>query len=241
MFRIYVIFRLNSVATRLMTISSEARLFLLQSSALQHIWQATIDLLLSKSLQSTSAMIWSPSLGYSILYSAIYTGRVPIPGSAQPAGLDQWINILQSTSNLTARVSSDLFQPMPNIVATESASADVVQLNESGSQEEEEEISNSDKTLFLLQRQWLESFQCQYMSLSTDNMKDTIRMTISMKVPSAITFKEFTAVLLRDLARFRIQLISSSVNPNLQAVERVIRVVKDVGSVLEGGISSKSD
>jgi hypothetical protein len=211
-------------------------------------WEQCVGQFVRENFRKQRGAIWLPLTGFPILFSAIYTGR--LPGAAIPASAEmiRWNALIQNSLQSTSQMVINLFDISLESIKVGSsvanATEDVAIPDPAIIQEEDPDIvSEEDKSLFALQRQILESLCASYAALGTNMMKDTIRLNVSTNAPFLSELRTETKMILRKLGSFRTQVNADKIcrNPNLQVLERAIRVVKDIDSVLEGGQSSKSD
>jgi hypothetical protein len=231
-----------------MSISAESRSYFVQSSSFLSTWEQCVGQFVRENFRKQRGAIWLPLTGFPILFSAIYTGR--LPGAAIPASAEmiRWNALIQNSLQSTSQMVINLFDISLESIKVGSsvanATEDVAIPDPAIIQEEDPDIvSEEDKSLFALQRQILESLCASYAALGTNMMKDTIRLNVSTNAPFLSELRTETKMILRKLGSFRTQVNADKIcrNPNLQVLERAIRVVKDIDSVLEGGQSSKSD
>lgn len=221
-FDILLRYRLCVVLTRTLNISPEARSFFAQYLALQSSLQECVRSFVSNGFEDRLSTIWLPCLAIPVLYSSIYTGRLPAQECPE---LNGWRDILDSS----------MIQLHHLLTLASSSHA------ESPSDESTDFVSDELKAKYHIQRLCLEGICKMVGALGSNTMVETMRMTVAGNVVHATELKQWISSSRLALGNLRSQLNNSTSNPNFAWAERALHLCKHLESVMEGGRSSKSD
>lgn len=213
------------VLTRTLNISPEARSYFVQYLALQSSLQGCLNSFATHGFEDKLSTIWLPCLAVPVIYSGIYTGRLPISG-APHEGLEP--NVWKDALDLSLASLQHLL--------------DVASCNnEVPSDEATDFVPDEMRAKFHLQRLCLEGICKMLGALGSTTMVETMRMTISGNLMHAMELKRWVSSARLAFGNLRTQLNNSSSNPNFPWAERALHLCKHLESVMEGGRSSKSD
>lgn len=214
--------RLCIVLTRTLNISPEARSYFVHYVALQSSLQECVSSFASTGFEDRLNTIWLPCLAVPVLYSSIYTGR--LPGQEFPE-LNGWRNNLDSSMSQLQYLLG-----LASSAHTESLSDEATDF-----------VSDELKAKYHVQRLSLEGICKMVGALGSNTMVETMRMTVSCNALHANELKQWTSSARLALGNLRSQLNNSTSNPNFAWAERALHLCKHLESVMEGGRSSKSD